>query len=70
MEIKSVSVELSAKRTENYNSVYSMVGFCADLGEGDDPDEVVRQLQVKCKDLFLGGGKIWKVVSKRAASKS
>jgi len=53
MKITSVSVQVGTTITTNFNSVRNDVGFTADLTEDDDPDEVVRQLQLRCRDLLL-----------------
>lgn len=56
MKVTSVSVQLSAKKTVNYQSVQNSVGLTADLDEDDRPDEVVRELQRQCHALLLKRG--------------
>jgi len=53
MKITSVSVELSRKRSSNFQSAYNLVGLTADLEEGEDACTVVKQLQREAAELLL-----------------
>lgn len=53
MRITSVSVELNKKISAKYQSFGNSVGLSADIGEGDDADAVVRELQGKAMGLLV-----------------
>lgn len=53
MKIRTVTVQMGATTTKDFNAVRNDVGFTADLDEGDDANEIVQQLQFKCRDLLL-----------------
>ena len=53
MKITRVNVELSRKKTIDYQSTGNSVGLTADLEDGDDPVAVVRGLQREAAGLLL-----------------
>ena len=47
MKVTTVSVELSRKRTVNYQSTGNAVGLAADLDDGEDTRAAVRELHAR-----------------------
>ena len=53
MEVKEIYVEMAATHTVNYHSFRKQVGLRADLDDGEDAKECVRELQRRTKKMLL-----------------
>lgn len=53
MKIKEIYVELSIKKSQDYQSCSNAVGLRGELEADDDPEKMVRQLQSQCYKLLL-----------------
>jgi len=53
MKVKEIYVEMGATRSANFQSNQKRVGLRADLADGDDAEECVRELHQGIKKMLL-----------------
>ena len=53
MRVVEVYVELSIKKSQDFQSCHNAVGLRAALESGDNPEAIVGQLQAQCHKLLL-----------------